>query len=210
MPVYYVAQAGGFKQMGVQMAGEKPPSMADLERGIENALAVNGYLATDLAGHPPSLLIAFSWGSHHRLDRLDAVRFPELAAQRKLERALLVGGKKYQAERDAETRWEGPNISVQSLEREYLQYQVEDSLYFVIVSAYDYVALGRGEKKLVWRTIMTVNAAGVGLRETLPPLIANAAPFFGRDSEGPQISQYRVKSGRVEVGTPTIVEDAKR
>jgi hypothetical protein len=207
-PVYYVAQAGGFKQMGNVMAGETPPRAEDMEHMMKSALAVNGYRETDMGGHPPSLLVAYSWGSHNRLDMESAAQFPQLALQQKLERAILVGGKKYREERAFATLW-GEKVGDQTMEKDFLQYQAADSLYFVIASAYDYVALGRHEKKLVWRTTMTVNATGINLRESLPPLVMNGAPFLGRETATPQIAQRRVKSGSVEVGAPTVIDEKK-
>jgi len=35
------------------------------------------------------------------------------------------------------------------------------SSFFVVASAYDYDALAKGQRRLLWRTKMTVNALGV-------------------------------------------------
>ena len=204
-PVYYFAHAGGFKQMGSPVGGEKPPLPKDMELAMKNALAVNGYRASDsFPGHNPSLIVFFSWGSHNRLDPETARSFPALAAKDKLERAVLVGGKKYVAERSFAMEW--GDLTDRTTDKEYLNYQATESLYFVIASAYDYAALARGERKLAWRTTLTVNSGGVSLRETLLPLIANSASVFGKETASPQIIQRRVREGRVELGTPIVVE----
>ncbi|MEO7411801.1 MAG: hypothetical protein ABIZ81_00465, partial [Opitutaceae bacterium] len=93
-------------------------------------------------------------------------------------------------------------------EREFLRDQTNEDLYFVVASAYDGQALARGERKLAWRTSMTVNTKGVSMAETLIPLVTAAAPFFGHETAEPQINVSRVpRNTRVDVGTPTVVPD---
>lgn len=83
------------------------------------------------------------------------------------------------------------------------------SSFFVVASAYDYAALVKKERRLLWRTKMTVNALGVNMLETVPPLIASAGAYFGRETETPVVINKRVsRDGKVEVGTPTVVPDA--
>ena len=82
------------------------------------------------------------------------------------------------------------------------------SCYFVVASAYDYAAVGQGKKRLLWRTKMTVDAQGVNMQETLVPLITSAAPYFGKDMTEAAVTTKRIsREGRVEIGTPTVVED---
>jgi hypothetical protein len=80
--------------------------------------------------------------------------------------------------------------------------------YFVVASAYDGLAMAKGEKRLLWRTKMTVNSVGVSMREALPTLIATSAPYLGRDMKDAEVLSKRVyREGRVEIGTPTVVEE---
>jgi len=66
----------------------------------------------------------------------------------------------------------------------------------------------RHQRLLLWRTKMTVDASGVNMTETLPPLIASAAPFLGRDmSETMVVTKTIPREGHVEIGTPTVVDD---
>jgi len=82
------------------------------------------------------------------------------------------------------------------------------SCYFVVASAYDGVAMAKGEKRLLWRTKMTVNAVGVSMREALPTLIVTSAPYIGRDMKDAEVLSKRVyREGRVEIGTPTVVPE---
>ena len=80
--------------------------------------------------------------------------------------------------------------------------------YFVIASAYDFTGVEHRQKILLWRTKMTVEAQGVSMEEVLRPLIANAAPYLGREMSEAAIIKKRIdREGHVEMGTPTVVQD---
>jgi hypothetical protein len=207
-PVYYAAVAVGYKQFGGPM-GEHPPPAADLERAMKRALAVNGYLPVENPGQAPALVVVYYWGSHINLDPETRRDFPDLAAKNKLERAILVGGKKYANAEARVLEW-GETLLDHERKQEFLRGQISNDIYYVVASAYDYASVAKGPKKLAWRTSMTVNTGGVSMSETLAPLIAMAAPFFGHETTEPQIDIRRSnRSGRVEVGTPTVVSEKK-
>jgi hypothetical protein len=207
-PAYYVAQSAGFKQFGSASGGEKTPPAAELERAMKKSLASNGYIWSDeTPAQHPSIILVYYYGSHNKLDRDTAKLFPELAAKYQLERAMLVGGKKYVAEIANRMEWgdsPGDNTTV----KEYLRYQAADDLYFVVASAYDYASAAQGQKKLLWRTTMTVNSVGVNMMESMTPLIATASPFFGKETKDPEIAARRVsRDGRVEIGESKVIND---
>jgi len=85
--------------------------------------------------------------------------------------------------------------------------QAASNVYYVVASAYDYQSIAAKRRVLLWRTRMTVAADGVSQEQTLPTLVASAAPFFGRDMpEAEILSKRALREGTVEVGTPTVVE----
>ena len=90
---------------------------------------------------------------------------------------------------------------------------VEDSFgscYFVIVSAFDYAAFSRGERRLLWRSTLTVNASGISMDDGLPELIHTAAPHFGKATEGAiTLSRKISRDGQVEAG-PAATEGKSR
>ena len=92
-----------------------------------------------------------------------------------------------------------------------ISHLVEDafhSCYFVVATAYDYAAVARGEKRLLWRTKMTVDAQGVNMKESLGPLIASAGPLFGREmTEATVVSRKISREGTVTIGTAVEVPD---
>lgn len=206
-PMYYVTFPVGYKPLGDVVGGEKPPPQEQLERALRKSLAVNGYLPATAPDHPANLVIFYYWGSHNRLDRETESMFPQLAARHRMERAILVGGKQ-QLEKMTRTMEWGESITDRTAEYEYLRDQATDDLYYVVASAYDYAALAKKERKLIWRTTMTVAARGVAMDETMVPLIATAGPYFGREMEDPAIEMRRIdRSGNVIVGEPKVVED---
>ncbi|HVS54086.1 MAG TPA: hypothetical protein VHD62_17150 [Opitutaceae bacterium] len=81
------------------------------------------------------------------------------------------------------------------------------SSYFVVATAYDYAELAKGHRVVLWRTKMTVNSLGVDMKESLPPLVASAAPYLGRETVDPVVISKRIdRTGNVEIGTPTVIE----
>ena len=226
-PVYYVVYPGGFREFGGSYAGVHPPPVADLERVMKKALASQGYLPATDAAHRPSVLVVFTWGMHSRLDPMTENISPQAMLRNMLERAALVGGlgfanqvgKAY--EERALSQLSGPafadasfnlidpvhRLTEGSVKSEYLMDQIWDDIYFVVASAYDYASVAQGKRTLLWRTNMTVNTGGVNMKETLPPLIATAAPFFGHETEGPEALQRRInRKGQVDIGQATVVE----
>jgi len=90
---------------------------------------------------------------------------------------------------------------------DFLVDQTANDVYYVVASAYDYQSVAKNKRILLWRTRMTVAAQGVSQDQTLPTLVASAAPYFGKDMPEPETLNRRVmREGNVEIGTPTVVE----
>jgi hypothetical protein len=78
---------------------------------------------------------------------------------------------------------------------------------FVVLSAYDWAAITRKERRLIWRAMMSLPSAGTSLEESVPALVKAGAPFFGRETGLPQhVVEPLVPPGKVEIG-PTKVEE---
>lgn len=90
---------------------------------------------------------------------------------------------------------------------DFLVEQVAGDVYYVVISAYDRAALARNQRVLLWRTRMTVSAAGVSQTDSLPTLIRSAAPYLGREMDEPATLMPRTfREGRVDLG-PLIIQD---
>ena len=232
-PAYYELYASGYREIGGSYGGVKPPVPAILKDTLTRALAVNGYLAAQRPEKPPGLLLIYHWGAHNRLEPEFAESDPVGAERNVFERALLVGGLKFALElaaaRDSDTiavdalnpRNMDPimgdmgmsvfsrvhQLELRSRTNERLLTQLSDDVYFVVVSAHDYNSVAGGISKLLWRTKMTVNTQGVSMAETLPPLIVNAADYFGHEMTEAAVGARRIyRDGKVEIG-PLKVED---
>lgn len=95
-----------------------------------------------------------------------------------------------------------------SVKNEFLVTQASSDCYYLVASAYDYASVGKNQRQLLWRTQMTVGADGVSQTQALPPLIANASQFLGREMAEPEtLSRRLLRHGQVEMGTPTPVDD---
>lgn len=159
----------------------------------------------------------------------------EQIARNLLDRAALVGGEKFarkmldlfvQADSMAEasrvpTPPDGQPVITQEMmdfanpvnlfklespKHEFLVDQFADDVYYVVASAYDYKSLAEKRRKLLWRTRMTVASKAVSQEQTLPTLILNAAPYFGREmDEAETFVKKAVPEGKVDIGTPTVV-----
>jgi hypothetical protein len=235
-PAYFVGQSAGYHVQGDGPDNQKLPPAGLLEALLRKSLAANGYLPAKPPGQPPSLLVVYSWGAHYALhpENDDSIS-GEMVARNTLERALLIGGQKFatqmqqlfaQEDAVAQAASQPPAPGGQSIlgpeqmammdpvhlyrlkspRNDSLVEQMIDDLYYVVASAYDYAAAAHGERRLLWRTRMTVDAKGVALADTLPTLVASASAYFGREMDEPEALYKRtINDGQVEVGTPTVV-----
>ena len=131
--------------------------------------------------------------------------FPEKYHQQVLERAVLVGGRSFRKEMSDRISY-GDNIAYHTSKIDFLTEQAVTDLYYVIVSAYDFNALKRGERQLIWRANLTVSAIGVSMTDSLPALVLTGGPFFGRDLKESEILFRRVQRGVVELGPTKVLE----
>lgn len=162
---------------------------------------------------------------------------PEAVASNLLDRAALVGGEKFAREvlelfQQADAMATAANATVapsgqpvftpemmafanpvnlfrlRSPKNEFLIDQTASDVFYVTASAYDYQSVTANKRLLLWRTRMTVAAAGVSQQQSLPTLVISAAPFFGKETTEPEILYRRtLREGSVELGTPTVIEE---
>jgi hypothetical protein len=204
-PVYFVAQSKGYQPMGEVVAGDHPPVGAELERILCQTLAGQGYLPANDTAHPPGLVLVYFWGVHYNMDRDIARLYPEKREQYLLERAVLVGGKRYAHDLSLQFSF-GSSLADHSVYKDFLRNQAASDLYYVVVSAYDYASIARGEHQLLWRTTLTVASQGVSMRESLPPLIVTGGDYFGREMSETVALRRNVRRGTVTLGPLKVIE----
>lgn len=204
-PVYFVAVDRGLQSQGEPGAGLISPTPAVLQDTLFQSLAVSGYQPAP-EGRPAGLALVYYWGSHQSMDPDLGALFPERNRQYFMERAYLVGGRAYRHEIMNQFN-HGYTFADRTPWKNFLINQISDDIYFVIVSAYDYAALAAGERRLLWRTMMTVATHGVSMKDSLPPLVLTAGPYFGRETAEPVALHRRARRGTVTLGPLKIVAD---
>lgn len=222
-PAFYVLHPAGYRETGHGCALAQP-TPADVQQAVARALRGANYRPAGTA-HAASLVLIAHWGSYNRLDP----EFPDPGSREFMTRVSLIGGRKLADELfrvvQQEEAFRGPGAGVPlgttSLLSPYYQLQERDSAtrrvleqakddsYGVIVSAYDYAALARGERRLLWRTRISTDASGLNFAQTVPALAAAGREFYGRPTEGPAtVTRTLLGRDRVELGEATVVDEA--
>ena len=85
---------------------------------------------------------------------------------------------------------------------------VEESRYFIVISAYDFRELTeRKEKKLLWQTRVSVRSPGNRFDESFVPMLRGASKYFGQDSG--RLVKGEEPKGLVELGDLKFLGEAK-
>lgn len=84
-------------------------------------------------------------------------------------------------------------------------WELEANRYFVVLKAYDFrVALQEKKLTLLWEARFSIYERGNRFDEQLLPMTRVASKYFGQDTAG--LVRREVPEGKVEVGTPQVVE----
>ena len=219
-PVYYYPIVAGYSERGAKLAGqgEEPPPAKSMVHDLAVALATQGYRVTreievpasakastmvKAFSPPPALLLVLSWGSLRPQKLEGGAELTDNSPPPVLNQNQMIGlmaGKNFDSIVDFGTQteaiWDG----------------VQDDRFFVMVSAYDFVAYNQSHKKvLLWVTKMSVPTAGATMAEVMPALIKAGGPLLGRETIGPNVVDVpSAREGKVEIGTPTVVPPEKK
>ncbi len=204
-PIHYIILGGGERTLGDAVAGEKMPKREDIARELVAALDSQGFRLTKLGGPIPQLAIVFTYGSAN-LSSVDLNDTDPTTGETTTstitfnhrEIMALVGADK--ASRRLLMSTEADRINEAAR---------EDRLY-IFVAALDVDALAkRKEKKLVWRTRISIESRRRSLPESVAVIFKSAAPFFGAPTELPVfLDDADRRKTEVQVGTPVVVPEA--
>jgi len=86
--------------------------------------------------------------------------------------------------------------------------EVEESRYYIVVSAYDFPELLKTNKqKLLWQTRVSVRSPGNAFDDSFVAMLKTAAPYFGRESG--KLVRREESKGTVELGDLKFLGEAK-
>lgn len=203
-PAYYVAVNLGFGDFGGAVAGIKPPPTQAMNRTIIKVLARQGYLPASDA-HPPTQIICWTWGTMNT-DYFD-IDGPQLNLTQKLR---FMGGRKsglLRSDRAGYPEELETGLAYFDANAHTLLDAASEDLYISALSGYDFAALRRGERRLLWTTKISCPSLGLDLGETLPTMLAIAGPYIGRETDKPVwINATDKYKPDIRIGDPQVVE----
>lgn len=204
-PVYYIILGGAERTLGDPIGGEKMPSTETLKYEIARALHSQGFLLTKLGGPRPHIAILYSYGTAN-LSMMDLEDTNAETGEtttstitfNRREIAALVGALK--ADRHM----------LMSSEADRINEAARDNRLYIFVAAFDVDALAKKEKKIVWRTRISIDSRRTSLPEAMRVMLASAAPYFATETDLPKfIEDADRRKAEVIIGTPRVVEDPK-
>lgn len=88
-------------------------------------------------------------------------------------------------------------------------WELEANRYFVVLKAFDFpYALKEKKLRLLWEARFSIYEHGNNFDEQLLAMTTAAAKYFGEDTRG--LVRHDVPQGKVEVGTPKVIEPVAR
>jgi len=199
-PVHYLWLGSGERALGAVWAGERQPDRASLEKEVVRVLGTQNFHRTQIGGPMPQLAIVVLWGSANLMiddieetDDAGGTTTSSLVWNRR-EIAQLVGADKANRKMLSGSEAEAINDAAR-----------QDRLY-LMVAAFDAMALAKKKKKLVWRTRISIESRRTSLPESLTVMLNSAAPYLGRSTELPVfIDDNLRRKADVQIGAPVVV-----
>lgn len=199
-PVYYVFMGAAERVLGSAWAGEPQPDKKVLQEEIFRVLASQGYVRTQVGGPMPQLAIVVTWGSANLMsDDFETTNDAGESVTNTVnwntrEISSLVGADKAR------------NKMLMSSEADQINDAARQDRLYVMVGALDAQALAKKQKKLIWRTRMSIESRRTSLPESLTVMLNSAAPYFGKNTDLPIFVDDNLrKNAEVQVGTPVVV-----
>ena len=208
-PIYYIFSQTNIP-LGDVVAGIKLPAPAMIEQAAVAELTKQGYVRTQVGGPVPSLLIIAIWGEANFTNPTDpaddlsdaGVLSLRTYDRRKMEQ--IVGTAKLAGD----TNLLGAEMFLSTPKgRKVLAASTEQDSYYVSLVAFDAALFAKKQKRLLWRTSMSLEARN-DFALALPAMFASGGPLFGRNVAEPAFldDRDRRKFG-VEIGEARVVPD---
>ena len=206
-PVHYIILGGREMNIGGAVAGETMPTAAQVEAVIDKTLASQGFVRTAVGGPMPAIVLVYTFGSANvdwtewTEDEIDAetgevtgsTTYSDSTSAGSL--AALVGSYKAQKKMIGSATAADLNDAAQT-----------DRVY-ITIGALDARELRQQQKKIVWRTRISIPSLRHNLPESMELMLASAAPYLGGDTSVPVfIGDRDRRKAEVEIGDAEVVE----
>ena len=212
-PAYYLPLFVGNKDVGYADFVKNPPPPDAIQRLLVDALASQGYLIMTKQARP-SLVLAFWWGcmapakrDPQQYDQINPGSDPalqsvfnsqlpsQLGLQIHHQMLSMVAGDTL---KDRRRTGDDPQmVSAIAMARE--------PIYYILISAFDFDAWLREKRVLIWQAHISTKLWGRSFDEVVTPMVAAAAPLFGRETKEPQFFNVAIEPlANVQVGAPVV------
>ncbi|MEO6993465.1 MAG: hypothetical protein ABI273_07540 [Lacunisphaera sp.] len=192
-PVYFVGRSLGCKLGSI--GGDELPDETTMNQFVARVLAKQGYLSVADGTHEPRLFLVVQWGclrpgsgdllwflGYNPADDLGAPSFPGMLGPEVFRR----------------------NFRSQSVET--ILHSASDSIYGIIVTAFDYKTAKTARPIIYWQTRIGLPANGKSMAQALPTMILAAGPTIGRETTIPTLRDADdVREGRITLGELNIL-----
>ena len=230
-PVYYLPMPVGYKEFGYSPHFQRPPPPADeVERMLGIALAQQNYQLMSHEHHP-SIVLNFWWGYMAPPER-DHLAFegasPTTTGSAAITSSTSPIGNAESAVSDASYQQMQELVAGESFgdegnpldpRKQEVKQMLRDPRYYIMVSAYDFDSWLKNFKEvknhqpvadqpvLLWKAHISTELWGHYFDQVAQTLINAGAPWFGRQTQGPQLGTVPlIPIGHVILGTPEVKE----
>ncbi|MBP8256184.1 MAG: hypothetical protein KAX37_02580 [Opitutaceae bacterium] len=211
-PMYYMAVSAGFRDFGGIVGGIKEPPKESVYKAMAAVMAKQGYLPASNE-HPAQLMLLWTWGTMNT-DRMYSMSNPDDVEGRQINRRQLLrfmGAYKLGlVSKEPDPLMDDilmQGVLFHNADQELIDDLSTEDLYVIAIAAYDFQAAMRKEKVLLWTTKISCPSRGLALTETLPVMLALAAPNIGRETDKPVavLATDKFKPD-VKIGEATVVD----
>ncbi len=177
-PIDYYTRGKKEEHIGTPYANDPMPKPEEVEAELVKMLAKQHYLRSSKPGDPaPQLVILFTWGSANP----DIDQFTETDSETG-ETTTTTTMSNARRMRSLAGIHKAQDQLLLSSEAATLSDAATSDRLYIFVAAMDAAALRKKEKKLLWRTNISIDNRRTTLVETFGTMLASAAPYFGREN----------------------------
>jgi len=235
-PVYYLPMPVGYKEFGYSPHFQRPPPTADqVERMLGIALHQQGYEVMSHLNHPTQVL--YFWWGYMAPPQEESTEYAQVKPSAAGGGATMggftspIGGAEAAVGDASDTQMRqlvggdtfGFETNPTDPRKQQVLEMIREPRYYILVSAFDFDSWLKNLKEtkaggpvadqpvLLWRAHISTALWGHYFDQVAQTLVTAGAPWFGRETPGPQVGTAPLAPmGRVILGTPEVRDYAGR